>query len=157
MLKRNLKVAEAGRNMVEMLGILAIVGIISIGGIVGYRQALAKHGANDLMSIVGTMATAASLQMDMGEPLDLEEFRSHTLSRYTFTVERSNEHMFSITLSDVPQDVCNQVMTARWELPYETVVNGFIGRSCEQPLNTMRFNFVSTLNNPDTYIPSVLN
>ena len=33
---------EAGRSMVEMLGVLAIVGVLSIGGISGYSKAMAK-------------------------------------------------------------------------------------------------------------------
>ena len=28
---------ESGRSMVEMLGVLAIIGVLSIGGIAGYK------------------------------------------------------------------------------------------------------------------------
>jgi len=40
---------EMGRSMVEMLGVLAIIGVLSIGGIMGYRIAF----ANDLGSKAG--------------------------------------------------------------------------------------------------------
>ena len=33
---------QAGRSMVEMLGVLAIIGVLSIGGIAGYTKAMAK-------------------------------------------------------------------------------------------------------------------
>lgn len=35
--------------MVEMLGVLAIIGIISIGGIAGYSMALNRQKANQLL------------------------------------------------------------------------------------------------------------
>lgn len=38
-----LKNAETGRSMIEMLGVLAIVGILSVGGIAGFSQAMNKH------------------------------------------------------------------------------------------------------------------
>ena len=33
---------QAGRSMVEMLGVLAIIGVLSIGGIAGYTKAMSK-------------------------------------------------------------------------------------------------------------------
>lgn len=32
------KIDEAGRSMIEMLGVLAIVGVLSVGGIAGYSK-----------------------------------------------------------------------------------------------------------------------
>ena len=43
------KTAENGRSMVEMLGVLAIAGVLSIGGIIGYKQAMEKQQSNALM------------------------------------------------------------------------------------------------------------
>ena len=39
-LKRN---DQSGRSMVEMLGVLAIIGVLSVGGISGYSKAMAKY------------------------------------------------------------------------------------------------------------------
>ena len=33
---------QCGRSMVEMLGVLAIIGVLSVGGIAGYRTAMEK-------------------------------------------------------------------------------------------------------------------
>ncbi|MDR2902115.1 MAG: hypothetical protein LBU87_03305, partial [Lactobacillales bacterium] len=41
------RAGEAGRSMVEMLGVLAIIGILSIGGILTYRYAVTKYAANE--------------------------------------------------------------------------------------------------------------
>ena len=37
-----IKNEQAGRSMVEMLGVLAIIGVLSVGGISGYSKAMAK-------------------------------------------------------------------------------------------------------------------
>ena len=38
---------ESGRSMVEMLGVLAIIGVLSVGGIAGYTTAMNKYRANE--------------------------------------------------------------------------------------------------------------
>ena len=47
---------QSGRSMVEMLGVLAIIGVLSVGGITGYRQAMEKHKVNEFLNY---------LQMDL--------------------------------------------------------------------------------------------
>ena len=39
---------ESGRSMVEMLGVLAIIGVLSVGGIAGYTMAMNKYRANEI-------------------------------------------------------------------------------------------------------------
>jgi len=39
---------ESGRTMVEMLGVLAIIGVLSVISIYGYRQAMTKMKANEI-------------------------------------------------------------------------------------------------------------
>lgn len=43
--------SELGRSMVEMLGVLAIIGVLSIVGIAGYKKAMNKIRANELMNL----------------------------------------------------------------------------------------------------------
>ena len=43
-----MKKNETGRSMVEMLGVLAIIGVLSIGGIAGYRVAMEKNKLNEI-------------------------------------------------------------------------------------------------------------
>ena len=49
------KIDQKGRSMVEMLGVLAIIGVLSVGGISGYSKAMAKFKltkAQDQMSML---------------------------------------------------------------------------------------------------------
>ena len=41
-----LKTKESGRSMIEMLGVLAIIGVLSVGGIAGYSKAMNKFKTN---------------------------------------------------------------------------------------------------------------
>ncbi len=38
--------AQGGRSMIEMLGVLAIIGVLSVGGIAGYSKAMTKYRIN---------------------------------------------------------------------------------------------------------------
>lgn len=51
-LTRRLTIAETGRSIVEMLGTLAIIGVLSIGGIMGYSYGMNKYHANEVINNV---------------------------------------------------------------------------------------------------------
>lgn len=46
---KNIHSQETGRSMVEMLGVLAIIGVLSVGGIAGYSQAMSKFKVTKAM------------------------------------------------------------------------------------------------------------
>ena len=51
--------SEKGRSMVEMLGVLAIIGVLSVGGIYGYTVAMRKYKANEVAQGAAMLATLA--------------------------------------------------------------------------------------------------
>ena len=52
------KTSQTGRSMVEMLGVLAVIGVLSIGGIVGYKYAMQKRFENEIVEMVGRVILA---------------------------------------------------------------------------------------------------
>ena len=54
---------QKGRSMVEMLGVLAIVGVLSVGAIAGYSKAMFKYKINKTMDIV-SHAVARVAELD---------------------------------------------------------------------------------------------
>ena len=48
---------ETGRSMVEMLGVLAIIGVLSVGGIAGYSKAMFKHKMTKFNDQLTTLVT----------------------------------------------------------------------------------------------------
>ena len=57
-----MKKNETGRSMVEMLGVLAIIGVLSVGGITGYRTAMDRYKANKLINDIQTGLIEMSAQ-----------------------------------------------------------------------------------------------
>ena len=47
---------QKGRSMIEMLGVLAIIGILSSGGIAGYSKAMQSYKTNALIEKIQTIA-----------------------------------------------------------------------------------------------------
>ena len=54
------KSASAGRSMVEMLGVLAIIGVLSVGAIAGYSKAMMKHKLNKQTEQLNTVINAVA-------------------------------------------------------------------------------------------------
>ena len=50
-----LKTNENGRSMIEMLGVLAIIGVLSVGGIAGYSKAMNKFKTNKVADNVSML------------------------------------------------------------------------------------------------------
>ncbi len=47
---------ETGRSMIEMLGVLAIIGVLSVGGIAGYSKAMMKYRINKTIEQITLIA-----------------------------------------------------------------------------------------------------
>ena len=48
---------ESGRSMIEMLGVLAIIGVLSVGGIAGYSKAMMKFKTNKTIDQIAMTVT----------------------------------------------------------------------------------------------------
>ena len=51
-----MKQFEKGRSMIEMLGVLAIIGVLSVGGLSGYTMAMNRHRANQVLDYATRVA-----------------------------------------------------------------------------------------------------
>ena len=63
-----MRINESGRSMIEMLGVLAIIGVLSVGGIAGYTKAMNKYRTNKVIDqvtmIVTNIRTLYAMQRD---------------------------------------------------------------------------------------------
>ncbi len=50
---------QSGRSMIEMLGVLAIIGVLSAGGIAGYTMAMATYKTNKAMEMIQMVSAQA--------------------------------------------------------------------------------------------------
>ena len=58
--------AQEGRSMIEMLGVLAVIGVISLGGISGYRMAMNRYQANQIANEINLMRIDAKMKVAQG-------------------------------------------------------------------------------------------
>ena len=56
---------EQGRSMVEMLGSMAIMGVLSVGAIGGYSYAMNKHRTNELIYEATKRAQWVGTQLEL--------------------------------------------------------------------------------------------
>ena len=70
------KNASTGRSMVEMLGVLAIIGVLSVGAIAGYSKAMMKYKLNkqteQLNQVIGTIVRYKSSLILNPNPADAD-------------------------------------------------------------------------------------
>ena len=68
-----IKTNENGRSMIEMLGVLAIIGVLSVGGIAGYSKAMNKFKTNKVADNVSMLvANIKTLYAQQNTYKDLE-------------------------------------------------------------------------------------
>ncbi len=106
---------ETGRSMVEMLGVLALIGILSVAGIAGYKLAMNKYRANTLMEEVTKRAVVVAGKISLNglkAPVTpsaelIDEFTNP--KGYEFLVSKKNDNQFNILIDTVDEAVCSQV------------------------------------------------
>ncbi len=120
------KLNEFGRSMVEMLGALAIIGVLSVGGIIMYSYAMDKHRANETIKDVTLYAMSASQQMLVGqEKLNFSELGYVSSIGYPIDGEilEEDDRYFEIYVDDIPSSVCERIVDSGWQAPLAIYVN----------------------------------
>ena len=117
-----MKKQESGRSMVEMLGVLAIIGVLSIGGIAGYMLSMNRFRANNMIDKAGKFATVAfstkQTSIAMGRPLTDTAITYKTKELGTLdngesiTVKTiADDGTVTLTVKFVNQDVCETALS----------------------------------------------
>ena len=105
---------QIGRSMLEMLGVLAVIGVLSALAITGYKIAINKHKANDTIYdanfIAGIIATGT--QMEKAVPEEYLSFPEYTQTKsgYTFESVKETDEIFSVSALSVPKNVCDRII-----------------------------------------------
>jgi len=105
--------SESGRSLTEMLGVLAIMGILTIGGITGFNYAMNKQRANATVGYVNELAVLGTGQMLAGGTPKLLDYPDHTPSGYPakITTDTNAPNAFYIEINEVPAPVCSELVS----------------------------------------------
>ena len=114
--------------MVEMLGTLAIIGVLSVGGIAGYTYAMNRYYTNKLLAGASARAVIVSSQIASGKEPSLSEFdKMKDTAGGTFdgTVKEFDDGI-GIKVSGVKKAVCENLIkdTEGTDIGIETEAGG---------------------------------
>ena len=115
---KKIKKNESGRSMVEMLGVLAIIGVLSVGGIAGYRMAMNKHHANEWLNDFNLFSIEVKSQWERrdsfedGKSIELNDFGFYSWNQIVPGRGRFPEFN---TQSIKNADVCKQILESYGE------------------------------------------
>ena len=131
--KRQADVPQYGRSMIEMLGVLAIVGVLSVGGIAGYSKAMQKYRTNktieQVTQIINGVRTLYSQQKNYE---GLEDIGINALKKAKILSDDRNpfgghywlwpwrrktagdNKAVELRLYEIPDDACVELATQDW-------------------------------------------
>ena len=128
---------QSGRSMIEMLGVLAIIGVLSAGGVVGYTIAMTIYKTNKTVELVRNISTSIktfygndfsdmtlAILVELGQ-ISSEYLKINTIgtdnpigltpfgTEYTITPSEDAE-TFSLALQGIPQNACVKLGNHNW-------------------------------------------
>lgn len=114
------KITEYGRTMLETLSVLAVMGVLSVGGVAGYKTAMERYKANNLMHEVTLRAATVSSSMMLGLAPTLSEYSQNSdyVDGINFSIGKPSKFstppgpddwQFAIIMDGVPKNVCKRV------------------------------------------------
>ena len=97
-----MKQNENGRSMIEMLGVLAIIGVLSVGGLAGYAKMMAQYRINATLQQVQMISAKLSTQAANGGSYEgLSNYTAYRLNALpSEIIDSVNEDDKEITLSN---------------------------------------------------------
>ncbi len=130
---------ESGRSMIEMLGVLAIIGVLSVGGIAGYSKAMMKYRINKTIEqitlIAGNVRTFFAPQrnydgldfniikkaklvpdemLELNEDGSIKDINNAFGSHVSMAGSPVNSKDLFIVLDDITTEACIELVTQDW-------------------------------------------
>lgn len=124
---------ESGRSMVEILGVLAIIGVLSVGGIAGYSMAMSKFKITKTLDQVQTLVTnlralyasqRTYTQLTPKKAYEMSLLTDETFDKNTskgvnpyggeIKFDATGGRTFSIEYTGLTAEACLKLSTADW-------------------------------------------
>ena len=108
---------DCGRSMVEMLGVLAVMGVLSVGGVAMYTSAMNKYRANEILNEASkrvVMVAGQLLTNPSATTMSLAQFGSNAVAGATFGENATiSNGKITLTFETAPDEaICNQMIAA---------------------------------------------
>ena len=97
---------ENGRSMVEMLGVLAIFGVLSIGGIMGYSYGMDRYRANQTVNEINLRTIDLISQGQQSQELSLLEWEPLSAGYDIEEIGWTTDDYIYMDIVGMPKQVC---------------------------------------------------
>lgn len=153
-------IAQSGRSMIEMLGTLAIIGVLSIGGIAGYNYAINKHRANQVLQDIRliyqetkypnmvhqiiTNGAFPNMELETQSPYEYS-FNFPNLDDFIFdSKSETTPNLISVNVSGMPETACNILLKNKPNYVLMLKANGKSVWTCDKDSNELNYIFEIT-------------
>ena len=103
---------QTGRSMLEMLGVLAIIGVLSVGSLGGYRYAINKYRANTILNDVNMRMVdiAHQVYLNQDEIGFSEDWSLTGNTGHVMDIFQNTDSEPSIMVEKVASDICKIIL-----------------------------------------------
>ena len=148
-----IKNSQNGRSMVEMLGVLAIIGVLSVGAVAGYSKAMFKHKINKTTDEISNIVANTRSVFNNNEIKDGYELGVHigdeeTIKKLNIIPEnmwKGNDiinsfggevgivisKFLSIHYHGLSSQACIELATRNWNINDGIILVGACGEGCD--------------------------
>ena len=155
-----MKQFESGRSMVEIIGVLAVTGILSIGGIAGYNYGINKHRVNRVLQDICLIYLETKYPNTVRQIVETGSFPDMELDtqssyEYSFTFPNLDDFIYdstsektpnliSVNVSGVSKTACDILLKTKPEYVLMLKANGQSVWSCDKSENELSYIFEIT-------------
>ena len=110
-MKDTISTNQTGRSMLEMLAVLAVIVLLSVVGLMGFRVAMVKHRANELVNEAHMRAVEIATQIALGNSnpsVDAFPVDAAAGARFGEVTHDVGSETFKISVEGVEPDVYDQ-------------------------------------------------
>ncbi|MBR4927279.1 MAG: hypothetical protein IKY98_03020 [Alphaproteobacteria bacterium] len=159
-IKSEMKQLESGRSMIETIGVLAVMGVLTIGGIAGYNYAINKHRANQVLQDIRLIYQETKYPNTVRQIVETGSFPDLELDtqssyEYSFTfpdlkdfiydsTSETVPNLISVNVSGVPDTACDILLKTKPEYVLMLKANGQSVWSCDKDENELSYIFEIT-------------
>ena len=153
-------ITQSGRSMVETIGVLAVMGVLTIGGIAGYNYGINKHRANQVLQDIRLIYQETKYPNTVRQIVDTGSFPDMEVDtqssyEYSFTFpdlkdfiyDSSTEttpNLISVNVTGVSKTACDILLKTKPEYVLMLKANGETTWNCTQDENELSYIFEIT-------------
>ena len=123
---------QSGRSMIEMLGVLAIIGVLSVGGLAGYAKMMSQYRINTTLQQIQIITSKLSVQGSNGGSYEgLSAYTAYRLGALPNELIESIDTEKNVTLSNT--------YAGNVKIEPASVVSGTCNSDCDYQAYTLTY------------------